>query len=317
VGLAPDRQQRSSEIVETTIISEISLYQGVPGVYIVTEVDNHSRDHKLSVVFPTGLNPAEAVVDESFAALARPVDLPPAPGWVEDPTPLMHQRAFTDLSQDGRGLSVLNRGLPSVEVRRARGGTQISLPLLRSVGWLSRWDLSTRRVTAGPVVEAPEAQCLGRHRFEYAILPHTGGWREVCPTAYAYVVPLLLARADTHEGLELREMNITGDDPAGVLAIPWRRDGPLPESQSFLTLDPQDLVLSSVRRTADGMGLVVRGYNLGPGPVTARLAACKPLSSAWRTNLNEERLSPLDVLDGSSIELPVRKGEVFTIELRF
>ena len=45
--------------------------------------------------------------------------------------------AFTDMSQDGRGLMVLNRGLPAVEVTRRTGGTQIALTLLRSVGWLA------------------------------------------------------------------------------------------------------------------------------------------------------------------------------------
>ena len=47
---------------------------------------------------------------------------------------------------------ILNRGLPAVEVTRLPGGTQIALTLLRSVGWLSRDDLATRRVAAGPLV---------------------------------------------------------------------------------------------------------------------------------------------------------------------
>jgi alpha-mannosidase len=319
VGLTPDRQERSHEIVMTTIASEISLYAGQPGVYIVTEVDNHSRDHKLSVVFPTGLRPAEARVDESFAVVGRPIDLPEAQDWVEDPTPLMHQRSFTDLSEQGagRGLAVLNRGLPSVEVRPAEDGASIVLPLLRSVGWLSRADLTTRRVIAGPLVETPEAQCLGRHRFEYAILPHAGGWQAVFPAAYGYVAPLLLTRADTHEGLDLREMNLPGDDPAKVSAVPWRREGPLPGSLSFLQLEPHELVLSAVRRTADGLGLLVRACNLGGGPLTARLTSWRTLAQAWRTNLNEERISPLAVQARRLVEFPVRPGEVFTVEFRF
>ena len=317
LGLSPDRQQRSTETVETPIVSEISLYAGQPGVYIVTEIDNRVRDHKLSVIFPTGMNPAAAVVDESFTTVARPVDLPPAPGWVEDPTPLMHQRAFTDLSEGGHGLAVLNRGLPSVEVGRTEGGTQISLQLLRAIGWLSRGDLSTRRVIAGPMVETPEAQCQGRQRFEYAILPHAGGWEAVYRQAYAYVTPLLLERADTFEGDDLREMNMTGNDPAKAIPLPWRREGPLPDPLSFLVVEPQALVLSAVRRTADGLGLVVRAYNISLEAVNGRITCWKPLSEGWRTNLNEERQSPLEVTDEKTIELPVKSGEVVTVELRF
>jgi alpha-mannosidase len=317
LGLSPDRQQRSAKTVDTPIVSEISLYAGQPGVYIVTEIDNRARDHKLSVVFPTWMNPAAAVVDESFTTVARSVDLPPAPGWVEDPTPLMHQRAFTDLSEGKQGLAVLNRGLPSVEVRRAEGGTQISLQLLRATGWLSRGDLSTRRVVAGPMVESPEAQCLGRQRFEYAILPHAGEWEAVYPLAYSYVTPLLLERADTFEGDDLREMNMTGGDPAKAIPLPWRRAGPLPDVLSFLAVEPQALVLSAVRRTADGLGLVVRAYNISLEAVNGRITCWKPLSEAWRTNLNEERQSPLAVKDEKTVGLPVKSGEVVTVELRF
>jgi mannosylglycerate hydrolase len=317
IGLDPDRQQRRAETVDISIVSEVSLFRDQPGIFITTSVDNRACDHKLSVVFPTHSNPAAAMVDESFAILPRPIDLPIAPGWVEDPTPLMHQRAFIDLSQDGRGLAVLNRGLPSVEVKRGEGGVQITLPLLRAIGWLSRSDLLTRRVTAGPIVETPEAQCLGRHRFEYAILPHSGDWQAVYPLAYAYTGSVLIARADTHEGLNLAEMNIPGDDPTQVVAVPWQREGPLPAMLSFLALEPRELVLSAVRRSADGLGLVVRAWNAGPQPVTGRLTCCKPLSEAWLTNLNEERHAPLEIIEEHDLVLPFRKGQVVTIELKF
>ena len=316
VGLTPDRRQRSTEQVEIPIRSEITLYRDQPGLYIVTEVNNKARDHKLSIVFPTDLWPNQVHVDESFAVIARDIELPPAEGWVEDPTPLMHQRSFTDLSQEGRGLAVLNRGLPSVEVIRTGQGTQIALTLLRCVGWLSRDDLMTRRVAAGPLVETPEAQCLGVHRFEYAILPHAGDWRQVYPLAYSYVTPLLVARGDTHEGLELKEMNITRDDPARVRAIPWPRGGPNPDRLSFLQVEPHALVVSAIRRSRDGEGLIVRFYNLASDMVTARVSTCFPLREAWLTNLNEERLESLSVWDGHMMEVPTRGGQVVTIELR-
>ncbi len=316
VGLTPDRRQRSAERVDVPIVSEITLYRDQPGLYIVTEIDNRARDHKLSAVFSTDLRPDQVHVDESFAVVAREIELPAAGGWVEDPTPLMHQRSFTDLSQGGRGFAVLNRGLPSVEVTHTERGTQIALTLLRCVGWLSRDDLATRRVAAGPLVETPEAQCLGVHRFEYAILPHAGDWRQVYPIAYGYVAPLLVARGDTHEGLELKEMNITRDDPARVRAIPWPRGGPNPDRLSFLQVEPRELVLSAVRRSRDGQGVIVRFYNVTSEPVTSRVMSWRPLREAWRTNLNEERQEPLPIRQEHLVEVPTRGGEVVTLELR-
>jgi mannosylglycerate hydrolase len=314
-GLTDNRQHRVQKHVALSIVSDITLYRDQPGLYIETRIENCARDHKLSVVFPTGLNPAQATVDESFAVMPRDIDLPDSTGWVEDPTPLMHQRAFTDLSEGGRGLAILNRGLPAVEVTRTRRGTQIALILLRSVGWLSRDDLATRRIAAGPLVPTPGAQCLGAHRYEYAILPHTGDWHMVYPIAYNYVAPLLVTRGDTHEGLELREMNITRDDPARIKPIPLPRGGSNPDTLSFVEIKPPQFVLTAVRRTADGRGVVVRFYNVDRQAATAQIACHASLQAAYRLNLNEERQEALSVHDERIVRIPARRAEVVTVEL--
>jgi len=249
---------------------------------------------------------------------------------VEDPTPLMHQRAFTDLSDGRRGLAVLNRGLPCVEVERtgpgtrAPGtdapGTRLALTLLRCVGWLSRDDLGNRHVAAGPLLPTPGAQCPGEHVFEYALLPHAGDWQAVQRFARNYTAPLRLARADTHEGMELREMPFIGVEldwyNQVVKPIPWPREGRLPDRLSFLSLEPDSLILSAVRRSADGRGLVVRFYNPTAGPVTAGLTSWRPILTAYRLNLNEERQEVLDASDRHRVTIPVRGGQIVTCELR-
>jgi mannosylglycerate hydrolase len=309
-SLSEDRKRRSTETIAHVIVSEIQLYADQPGLYITTELDNQAKDHKLTVNFPTDLKPTQAHVDESFMIAARDLKLPPSEGWVEDPTSLMHQRSFTDLSESGHGLAVLNRGLPSVEV--SEDGV-IALTLLRSVGWLSRADLSVRRIAAGPLVPAPGAQCISTYRYEYAILPHTGDWHEVYPTAYGYNAPLLARRADTHPGLELREMNITRDNPDLVTPIPWPRGGSLPDTFSFLQLEPPELVLSAVRRGENG--LIVRFYNVTRETVEGTITCSLPISEAYRTNMAEERQEALTVRDSKLISIKVRGAEAVTVEL--
>jgi alpha-mannosidase len=66
-------------------------------------------------------------------------------------------------------LVVFGRGLPEYEAVPTHDGLDLALTLLRCVGWLSRDDLSTRSGSAGPTLPTPEAQCPGRHTFEYAI----------------------------------------------------------------------------------------------------------------------------------------------------
>jgi len=309
VGLSEDRTRRAADTVPLPIVSTIMLYAGQPGIFITTEIENRARDHKLTVAFPTRLRVAQAHVDESFVVAARDLKLPDSTGWVEDPTALMHQRAFTDLSDGARGLAVINQGLPSVEVDE--DGT-IALTLLRSVGWLSRDDLWVRRIAAGPLVPTPGAQCLGPYRYEYAILPHAGDWRQVYPAAYNANAPLLARRADTHPGLDLHEMNITRDDPARVKAIPWPRGGPLPASLSVVQVEPPALVLSAVRRS-DRDTLIARVYNVTPDPVEGRMTCGLGASEAYRVNLREERQDSLALRDGA-VTLTVRGGEIVTVE---
>jgi mannosylglycerate hydrolase len=310
IGLTEDRQRRSSETVPLPVVSEIRLYADQPGLYITTEINNQAHDHKLTVNFPTGIRTERAYVDESFMVAARDLKLPPSEGWVEDPTSLMHQRAFTDLSDGDRGLAILNRGLPSVEV--FKDGI-IALTLLRSVGWLSRDDLWVRRIAAGPLVPTPGAQCLGPYRYEYAILPHDGDWRAAYQTAHNYVAPLLARRADTHPGLELREMNVTRDDPALVMPIPWPRSGPLPATLGMIGIEPAELVLSAVRR-GERDTLIVRLYNITRDPVTGTVTCGVPVREAYRATMGEERQDRLAMSD-RQVTLDVRGGEVVTLEL--
>jgi alpha-mannosidase len=315
-SLSADRKFRSNNTVPLPITTRISIYRDQPGLYIETEIDNQARDHKFNVTFPTALKPSHSFVDEPFIVMPRDIDLPDSTGWLEDPTPLMHQRAFVDIHEGGGGLAILNRGLPAVEVTRRESGTQISLVLLRSVGWLSRDDLSNRRVAAGPLVPTPGAQCIGKYRYSYAILPHTGDWKQVYPWAYQYVSPLLVSRADTHEGLDLREMNITRDDPTKVKAVAWPRSGSNPGSLSYINIDKPELVVSALRRSQDGESLIIRFYNISTEPVTARVKSYRSLSEVWMANLNEERQEKIPTIDANTFEMKMGGHQIATYELR-
>lgn len=309
VALAESRQQRSAERTALVITTCIAVYANQPGVYITTKFTNTVDDHKLTVNFPTGLTAAQAHVDESFLVAERDLKLPDSTGWVEDPTPLMHQRAFTDLSDGEAGLAILNRGLPSVEV--TEDGT-IALTLLRAVGWLSRDDLWVRRVAAGPLVPTPGAQCRQNYVFEYAILPHAGDWRSVYQTAYNYNSPLFARRADTHAGLVLHEMNITRDDPARVIQREYPRGGVLPDAYSFVSVEPSELVLSAVYRS--GEALIVRVYNITREPVAGAIRFGFPVGRAFHVDMAEVYQETLPVRD-NSVRVDLRPAEVYTLKI--
>jgi len=291
-GLTEDGQGRAREMVPLSISSEITLFVGQPGLYIHTTVDNRARDHRLRALFPTPHRPDVACADGHFAVLPREIALPSPEGWMEDPVPTRHQLAFVDLSDEGGGMALANRGLPEYEARRGSDGTvTLCLTLLRCVGILGRGPLLTRRTGGAPIPAAtPDAQCLGQHTFDYALLPHPCDWQMVHPTAYAYSAPLRTARVS-------------------------RQKGPYPGVHSFVTVEDQRLVLSSLKCSETGDGLIVRSYTVADGPLTATVRFGFPVQSVYRVNLNEERLDAMQIGPDGALALSVAGHEVVTLEV--
>jgi len=317
-SLAEDRQSRSEERVSLPISSEVTLYADRPGVYITTMVDNRARDHRLRALFPTPLRPQHSHADGHFAVIEREIDLPQGAGWQEDPSPTKHQRAFVDISDGGGGLALLNRGLPEYEARREEDGSvTLCLTLLRCVGWLSRGELLTRRGQAGPPLLMPGAQCLGSDTFEYALVPHEGDWQAAFQTAHNYNVPLHARRADMDEGMVVRELEMIREDSELIRRheLPWDRSGSLPDRQSLVCVEPRAFVLSGLKRSEGGEGLIVRGYNVTDQPLEVKLKLGLGAQAVYRAKLNEERVEKLELSPDGVVTLPVDRHEVVTVEV--
>jgi mannosylglycerate hydrolase len=168
------------------------------------------------------------------------------------------------------------------------------LTLLRSVGKLSRNDFITRSHHAGPQIETPEAQCLGLHTFEYSIIPHAGTWETAASfwDAFDYCTPVDYHSVD-------------------------RSTGPMPDELSFLTLEPAQLVLSSLKRSEDKSGIVVRLYNITDRVVSGSLEVHRPILKADLVSLNEEFLQPIALDSELSFHLEVGPRKIVTIKLTY
>ncbi|HET8644310.1 MAG TPA: glycosyl hydrolase-related protein, partial [Vicinamibacteria bacterium] len=194
--------------------------------------------------------------------------------------------SFVDAGDAGRGMTVLAEGLTEFEVT-GDGPPRLALTLLRSVGWLSRDDLSTRRGNAGPSLATPGAQCLGPRRFRFAAIPRlappdaAGLYKD----ARAFLAPPRLA------------------GPAG-------RDGRLPGRHTFLEATGP-VVLSALKRADDRDALVLRVFN--PGPAPARLSLERD-ADAFVCDLGEKRVGPVHASDGR-LEVALAGHQVKTIEV--
>lgn len=98
----------------------------------------------------------------------------------------MRLRPVQGIGAVGRGTDRTALFAPGLPEMRALAGTEtatgadqeIVVTLLRSVGWLSRFDLRSRTTGAGPMLATPEAQCQGPQSLRRRCVAH--GWVPCC-----------------------------------------------------------------------------------------------------------------------------------------
>jgi len=287
-SLGDDRSDRSDELLDLPLTTRVSLSPGVRRIEFVTTVENRARDHRLRVHLATPIQTNVSHAEGHMDVISRPLALPqPTEEWPEHPTPTHPQRTFVDVNDGHIGLLVANRGLPEYEVIPGDDGVTVALTLLRCVGWLSHDDMHCRRGHAGPALPTPGAQEIGTHTFEYALVPHGGGWENAYAMAHAFNAPL-------------RAVPV----PPG--------DGYLPPSSSFAQVDPQEFVITALKQAEDGNGLIVRGYNIASEVREITLRLDRPFRRATRVNLKEETQEKL-ATNSNAVRFTARAKQIVTI----
>ncbi|MFJ7625177.1 hypothetical protein ACIQZN_01650 [Streptomyces sp. NPDC097595] len=281
VGLTATREARAARTREVPVRIEVSLWHGDPLLRWRIELDNTVTDHRLRLHVPGRGGDGTWTGDGHWSLIERPIaaDLGPLPQEkgheaVCGSAPVQSLGA---LGRDEDRTALIAPGLP--EMRGLGAGEtptgadeEIVVTLLRSVGWLSRFDLRSRTTGAGPALPTPEAQCQGRQTFEVAMA--TGA-----PVARDHDLVRTAARFRTPpRAWQLRP----GTDPVG--------------HRSALTA--RGALLGALKTAEDGNGLILRLSNPGAEKRVAHVSA------APGTLLTPARLD-----ERTNGEAPVQAGE--------
>lgn len=240
-------RKRSEKRTTCPLSVTVSLVQGTPRLDLQVTFDNHARDHRLRIIFPSDVNTQVSHASAQFDVVSHPVKVVPVPdeAWVEDAPATFPQQDWVDLSDGERGLCLIVQGLPEYEILDT-DRREIAVTLLRAVGYLGAgFDMRTAAVGAGPQIATPEAQIQRKLTYSLSVLPHRGTWdqAQVWQQALAFNNP---PRAYT-TGLEKN--------------LPVFTPGIQPARRSFLAVTGQNVVLSSVKKAETGNALVLRLYN--------------------------------------------------------
>ncbi|WP_226704240.1 hypothetical protein [Microbulbifer elongatus] len=147
----------------------LQLYLLPDDEYIDAQLDwdNRACDQRLRLQLSLGTRVASSGADSAFHWIEREAiyrDDSPVSGQQESPVAV-----FPSYSAVSAGpVGFIHYGLQEAEIVRAGHEDRLGITLIRSVGWLSRRDLKTRGLGAGPDLATPEAQCLRTHRFHFA-----------------------------------------------------------------------------------------------------------------------------------------------------
>lgn len=213
---------RSSEMTTITLRTVVTLAKGMKGPAFKLTIDNQATDHRLRVLFPTGLKTDTHKADSIFEIVTRPNT--PEKEW-ENPSFCHHQQRFSSLADDHMGLTVATDGLQEYEILPE--GT-IAVTVLRSTAELGDWGS----------FPTPEAQCLGIQTAEWQVLPHEKDviQSQAFVDAYQYKVPLVVDQPSIHKGV-------------------W------PTTHQFVTSEANGLAWSSMKVAEERDDVMIRWFN--------------------------------------------------------
>jgi len=221
---------------------------------------------------PTTVKSGRNFQEIPFGAVERPMAQEfPAQNWID----------YSDVSH---GVTLLNRGIPGNNVD---DGT-LMLSLMRA----SR----IRHYSIGGGFEGQGSDSgleLGQERnFHYALVPHTGGWREAAAyrAGLEFNNPLIVRKTSAHTGR-------------------------LPHRWGFLEVSPSNVVLTAAKPSRDGT-TVFRVYEAsGTATTGATIKVNAKASSAHEANLMEDS-GPKLKLQNHTLRFDLRPFEIKTFKLK-
>lgn len=162
-----EKNHRSYNILTHIIIVDLIVHADSKRVECKMRWENFSKDHILQVKFKFDDKIYKTVSENNLGLIERNFDpdyslsasIPAKKGYeLKTNTAPMQRFVWAN------GLGVITEGLSEYGVHQH----DLYITLLRSVGKLSNGAIDTRNIPAGPPLDVPDAQCLGKQKARYA-----------------------------------------------------------------------------------------------------------------------------------------------------
>ena len=229
---------RSFELVEMDVKTVLTLEKSAKGLRVATTICNQAKDHRVRVIFPTGLHASTHMADSAFEVVRR--NNRHNDTWT-NPCGCERQQCFAAMEDEKGGLLVANRGLYEYEILEEQENA-IAVTLLRCVAEMGDWGY----------FPTPKAQQLGTFWLEFEVVPYAAGETGTAfEEGYAFQQDLTVAQA----GLERAFLRKPGQ------VKPELMEGKLPLEMSFLAFEGNGIHMTAFKKGQKKDDLFVRFVN--------------------------------------------------------
>ncbi len=154
---------------------------------------------------------------------------------------------------------------------------------------------NTLRLTLLRSPKWPDAEAdMGHHHFHYALYPHAGTWKDALTVrhGYEYNYPLTAVATTAHAGT-------------------------LPSEHSFVMVEPENVVLTAVKKAEDANGLILRVYEWAGKDATVEFHVPQGATAATVTNMMETPEGAPLTVTGDVVKAPIHPYEILTIRVDY
>ena len=241
----------TSEYNQSTLIQDFAMFADRDEIEVSVTVDWHEQMKMLKLRFPLNIIQMKATYEIPYGHIERMANGEEEPGqsWID----------LSGISRDTGyryGLSILNDGKYSYDVNIR----DIGLTVLRSPIYAHHMPLEPDPEKIYTYMDQ------GVQKFHYTLYAHDGSWDEA---------------GTVRKAAELNQRPVT--------LVTTLHDGPLPMSDSFLSVDQDNLVVSVIKLAEDNDDLIIRCYE------TARVATTGTISLPKFNRTIEAEFGPCEI----------------------
>ena len=250
-------REQEQDNIQIEFFVTLSLEKDSSLLKVDIEVENKAIEHRVRVLFKTGIESVESIADQQFGTIRRPVYLSEVEnwrknGWNEKPRTIEPMQSFVSLANEHENVSIITDCVREYQIIGEKLDT-IALTLFRSTPEMGKAELKDRPGRASGMAnwETPDAQLLKNLKFNFAIFIGKEGYSasKISNMSKEYLTPFYYYQAAEFKNVDIFFLM----NKPEIQNVPF--------DFSMFSSENRNCVLSTVKKAEKEDALIIRIYN--------------------------------------------------------